>query len=188
MATPTPAKADEGSSETWYPSFTGTLRREGQYNEIGLFIGNTGSLGLAGRSNTSPQVGIRFLEHHGLLTKFSLGLIAAMATSGDRVETGRTVVRSGDVVTTTVFSRSKTDGERQADRELVEGAINGEYVTELILYTDGIFGAGSGKAERVHGGDFYLGGNFSGPFIGDLPSVFDVGMVYSNNHTRRVYG
>ena len=182
----TPPKKDEDSGESWLPTFTGTLRRGGQYNEIGLFIGNTGSLGLAGRSNASPQVGIRFLEHHGLLTKFSLGLLAALATSGDRVETGRTTERQGDYVVTTVYSRSKTEGERQADREMVEGAINGEYVTELILYTDGIFGAGSGKAERVRGGDFYLGGNFSGPFIGDLPSIFDVGMVYSNNHASDV--
>jgi hypothetical protein len=131
-------------------------------------------------------MGLRFMEHHGLLTKFSVGLIAAMAAGGDRVETGRTVVRSGDVVTTTVYSRSKTEGEREADRQMVEGAINGEYVTEFVLYTDGLFGSGAGKADRVRGGDFYLGGNFSGPFVWDLPSIFDIGLVYSYNHASNV--
>ena len=180
----TPVENEDDSRRS--PWFTGTRRRMGQYHEIGVFIGDGGSLGVPGRSSQSPQVGLRFMEHHGLITKFSVGLLAALATSGDRVETGRTVERSGDVVTTTVWSRSKTEGEREADRQTVESAINGEYVTEFVLYTDGIFGAGAGKAERVRGGDFYLGGNFTGPFIGDLPSIFDLGMVYSYNHASDV--
>ena len=158
----------------------------GQYNEVGVFTGNVGSLGAHGRVSQSPQTGLRFLEHHGLLTKFSLGLIAAMGTAGDRVETGRTVETVGNIQTTTVYSRSKTDAERQADQEMVQSAINGEYVTELMLYTDGIFGSGSGRAERVRGGDFYLGGNWSGPFIGDFPSIFDAAVVYSYNHASDV--
>ncbi len=158
----------------------------GRYHEIGAFIGNVGSLGVSGRSSQSPQVGLRFMEHHGLITKFSVGLLAAMATSGDRVETGRTVERRGDYEVTTVYSRSKTDGEREADRETVAAAIDGEYVTELVLYTDGLFGSGAGKSDRVRGGDFYIGGNFAGPFVMDLPSVFDIGLVYSYNHASNV--
>jgi len=158
----------------------------GQYNEVGIFAGNVGTLGFAGRSSESPQTGLRFLEHHGLLTKFTLGLLAAMATSGDRVETGRTVETVGNIRTTTIYSRQKTEGEREADRQTVEGAINGEYVTEFILYTDGIFGSGAGRAERVRGADFYLGGNWAGPFIGDFPSVFDAAFVYSYNHASDV--
>lgn len=158
----------------------------GQYNEIGVFTGNTGSLGLSGRSKQSPQTGLRFMEHHGLITRFTVGLLAALGTSGDRVETGRTVEQRGDYEVTTVYSREKTDSERQADREMVDNAINGEYVTELVLYTDGIFGSGSGRPERVRGGDVYIGGNWSGPFVGDYPSVFDCGLVYSNNHASSV--
>ena len=78
-APPTPHD-EPASSESWLPSFTGTLRRMGQYNEVGIFTGNVGTLGFPGRVSQSPQTGLRLLEHHGLLTKFSLGLIAAMAT------------------------------------------------------------------------------------------------------------
>jgi len=158
----------------------------GQFHEMGVFTGNVGTLAFSGRVSDSPQTGLRFLEHHGLITKFTLGLLAAMATSGDRVETGRTVETVGNIRTTTVYSRSKTDAEREADRQMVEGAINGEYVTEFILYTDGIFGAGSGRAERIRGGDFYLGGNWAGPFVGAYPSVFDAAFVYSYNHASDV--
>jgi len=126
------------------------------------------------------------MEHHGLITKFSIGLLAALGTSGDRVETGRTVERQGDYEVTTVYSRRKTDAERDADAAAVAGALSGEYVTELVLYTDGLFGSGAGKADRVRGGDFYLGGNVAGPFVMDLPSVFDIGLVYSYNHASDV--
>lgn len=176
--------SEEDSGGT--PWFTGTRRRLGQYHEIGAFIGNTGSLGLSGRSSQSPQMGLRFMEHHGLITKFSVGLLAALGTSGDRVETGRTVERQGDYEVTTVYSRRKTDAEREADAAVVAGALSGEYVTELVLYTDGLFGSGAGKADRVRGGDFYLGGNFAGPFVLDLPSIFDIGVVYSYNHASNV--
>lgn len=131
-------------------------------------------------------MGLRFMEHHGLITKFSVGLLAALGTSGDRVETGRTVERQGDYEVTTVYSRRKTDAEREADAAVVAGALSGEYVTELMLYTDGLFGSGAGKADRVRGGDFYLGGNFAGPFVLDLPSIFDIGVVYSYNHASNV--
>ena len=177
---------DSETETSGTPWFTGTRRRLGQYYEIGAFIGNTGSLGVSGRSSQSPQMGVRFMEHHGLITKFTVGLLAAMAASGDRVETGRTVQRTGDYEVTTVYSRRKTDGEREADREMVAGALSGEYVTEFVLYTDGLFGAGAGKADRVRGGDFYLGGNFAGPFVLDLPSIFDIGLVYSFNHASDV--
>lgn len=168
------------------PWFTGTRRRLGQYYEIGAFVGNTGSVGMKGRASQSPQMGLRFMEHHGLITKFSVGLLAALGTSGDRVETGRTVERQGDYEVTTVYSRRKTDAERAADAEVVAAALSGEYVTEFVLYTDGLFGYGAGKSDRVRGGDFYVGGNFAGPFVLDLPSIFDIGVVYSYNHATDV--
>jgi hypothetical protein len=168
------------------PEWTGTRRRTGRFNEVGLFVGNVGSLGVPGRASTSPQNGLRFYEHHGYLSKFTLGLIAAMATSGDKVVDSRQTTTVGNTRYEVTRYHYKTAAEREADRQLVESAIDGEYVTELQLYTDGTVGLGSGQAERVRGGDFYIGGMWAGPFVGAYPSILDVAFVYSTNHATDV--
>jgi hypothetical protein len=132
------------------------------------------------------MTGLRFYEHHGLLTKFTLGLITALATSSDKVVDSRETKTVGNTRVEITRYHYKTPEEREADRQAVAGAMNGEYVTELQLYTDGLLGAGSGQAERIRGGDFYLGGMWTGPFVGAYPSIIDVAFVYSHNRAANV--
>lgn len=199
LSAASPARADDGEPEaaeeekkpaddspSWLPEWTGTLRRTGRYNEVGAFIGSTGSLGVSGRSSSSPQMGLRFFEHKGLITKFTMGLLTAIGTSGNKVVDSQETHTVGNMRVTTTTYHYKTAAEREADRRAVQSAINAEYITELQLYTDGLAGIGENKSDRVRGVDFYIGGMFTGPFVGPYPSVFDVAFLVSSNHANGV--
>ncbi|MFI5301072.1 MAG: hypothetical protein ACHREM_23560 [Polyangiales bacterium] len=163
-------EADHDDEEP--PLTTGTRRLAERFYELGMFTGLGGPLQTGGIAGGSIGLtGIQVLENHGYISKFTIAMLIAMGQPRANY-VGSTTTYSGGYVYRTDYYTPLTDAQRAAQAEQIAGAINGEYVMELKVYTDGLWGLNPGVA-RGSGFEFYLGGQvvLAG---GPLPWVLEI--------------
>lgn len=168
-----PSQRDHSSGEQSAPLWTGTARFADRYYEAGVVAGPAGGLLFAGGAESVGLTGIRVLEHHGYISKILTTLLVAMGQS-DRHYEGSTYSRHGNYVVRTDYYRELTAEERAAQQEQLAAAADGQYTTEVIVYTPRLFGLEQGKTqgsgfEASMGGDLVLG------FLGPLPAILTIG-------------
>ena len=124
---PTPAKAERHADR---PLTTGTVRLLEQYYEAGVGFGTNGPLGAKGMDSSIGLTSVRVAENYGNLARLTVGLVVAMGQS-DSQYVGSTHGYNYRID----YYRPLTSGERAAQAEELESALEGNYVMDLTVYT-----------------------------------------------------
>ncbi len=179
MAKPVaPAKEEKkpGGDES-SPLWTGTARFADRYYEMGIVGGIGSGLLFANGAEGVGITGIRVLEHHGYISKIFIAALVAMGQS-DKKYVGSTYGTYSTGYATyavrTDYYRSLTPAEQEANRQQVADAANGQYTTEVTVYTPRLFGLNLGNTQ-ASGFEASLGGDVVLGFIGPLPSILTIG-------------
>lgn len=181
-----PAASDDETFDE--PLVTGTARLADRFYEGGPFVGSGGPLAVSGLTSSVGLTGVRVLENHGYISKFTIAMLMAMGQSNGRY-VGSTYHRDSRGNTwRTDYYRPLTAAERRAQQEAMRAAISAEYVMELNVYTTGLFGLGGDDRARARGFEFYLGGHVPlGKGEGhDLPTILQIAFVGSHVHAPNV--
>ncbi len=188
MSAPVPKAPPRDEEDYGEPLVTGTARLADRFYEGGPFIGSGGPLAVPGLASSVGLSGVRVLENHGYISKFTIAMIMAMGQSNGRY-VGSTYHRDAAGNTwRTDYYRPLTAAERRAQQEAMRAAISAEYVMELNVYSTGLFGLGGDDRARARGFEFYLGGHVPlGKGEGhDLPSILQIAFVGSHVHAPNV--
>src|SRR5207249_2742292 len=125
------------------PMITGTRRLAERFYEVGAFTAFGGPLAMKGIDGNIGLTGIRVLENHGYISKFTIAMLIAMGQSNSRY-VGSSYSSDGRYVYRTDYYRALTPAERAAQEQMIADAINGEYVMELSVYSNGLMGYNPG--------------------------------------------
>ncbi|MFI5296714.1 MAG: hypothetical protein ACHREM_01340 [Polyangiales bacterium] len=146
-AAPDSTSEPDQRDEQYRPLTTGTRRLSDRFYEVGFFAGVGGPLQMGGIAGSGiGMTGVQVLENHGYLSKFTIAALVAMA--------------HGQI------------GGGANSKEDMDTALKGNYLMEVRVYTDGLWGLNPGAA-RGQGFESYLGGEVI-VADGRLPWVLDV--------------
>ena len=140
-------------------SAIGTGRYAGRFYEVGAFSGVGGPFSnVKGLVNPIGFSGVRVLENQGYVSKFSLGMLVALAAgmAGDKQLTGSKTERRGDYIVRTDYYRQRTPEEMAAIAAAPGAVMDGEYIMELNVYSSGFLGSTKDRPQ-ASGFEFYLG-------------------------------
>lgn len=181
VAEPPPApKKDAGEYEE--PWVTGTARLADRFYEGGWFVGSGGPLAVAGLASPVALGGVRVLENHGYLSKFTIAMLIAMGQSNGRYVGSTYHTDTAGNTWRTDYYRPLTPAEREANARAMNAAISAEYVMELAVYSPSLTPGNRDETAMAKGFEFYLGGEFPlGETSGkDLPTIMQIAFVASH--------
>ncbi len=159
------------------PLVTGTARLADRFYEVGPFTGAGGPLAVAGLAGLPSLSGVRVLENHGYISKFTIAFLVAMGQGNSRY-TGSTYHKDAAGNTwRTDYYRPKTPAEREADRRVMHAAVSAEYVMEMSVYGAMPWGKNDSNYGVARGFELYLGGETTVGGSSDLPIILQIAFV-----------
>lgn len=181
LAEPPPPKKKVDDQEYDEPWVTGTARLADRFYEGGPFMGKGGMFAVAGLASDVNLSGVRVLENHGYLSKFTIAMLMAMGQGNSRYM-GSTYHRdSAGNTWRTDYYRPLTPAEREANARAMQAAISAEYVFEMVVYSPSVSFLKKDGQSFAKGFDFYLGGQTPlGDRTGGLPTILQIAFAGSH--------
>ncbi len=161
-------------------SSLGTERFQGRFYEVGVLGGVGGPLAVRGAQSGVSLAGVHIFENRGYVTKFTLGMLVALAVAaaGNEVHVGSKTEQYGGYTVRTDYYRTLTPDEQARRNALAGEAFDEDYAVELSVYAPRMptVSALSGRP-AASGFELYIGG----PMVseGALPVIFQYGFAAS---------
>jgi hypothetical protein len=183
IAEPPPApKKKYDDKEYDEPWVTGTARLADRFYEGGPFMGAGGPLAIAGLASPVQLAGVRVLENHGYLSKFTIAMLMAMGQGNSRYVGSSYHTDSAGNTWRTDYYRPLTPAEREANARAMQAAISAEYVFEMAVYSPSLGLGDKDNRAFAKGFELYLGGQIPlGKAEGvTLPTILQIAFVGSH--------
>ncbi len=181
LAEPPPPKKkdDQEYDEPWV---TGTARLADRFYEGGPFMGKGGMFAVAGLASDVNLSGVRVLENHGYLSKFTIAMLMAMGQGNSRYVGSSYSRDSAGNTWRTDYYRPLTPAEREANARAMQAAISAEYVFEMVVYSPSLSPVKKEDNKSfAKGFELYLGGQTPlGDRTGGLPTILQIAFVGSH--------
>jgi hypothetical protein len=185
VAEPPPAKKKVDTQEYDEPWVTGTARLADRFYEGGPFMGKGGMFAVAGLASDVNLSGVRVLENHGYLSKFTIAMMMAMGQRNSSYVGSTYHTDTAGNTWRTDYYRPLSPAEREANARAMQAAISAEYVFEMVVYSPSVsFLKKEGQTSFAKGFELYLGGETPiGDKTGGLPTILQIAFVGSHVST-----
>jgi hypothetical protein len=182
VAEPPPPKKKYDDQEYDEPWVTGTARLADRFYEGGPFMGAGGPLAVDGLVNSVGLSGVRVLENHGYLSKFTIAMLMAMGQRNSAYVGSSYHKDTAGNTWRTDYYRPLSPAERQANARAMQAAISSEYLMELVAYSPSLAIGKQDDRAYAKGFEFYLGGEFPiGKAEGtNLPTIMQIAFAASH--------
>ena len=183
VAEPPPvAKKKKDDTEYDEPWVTGTARLADRFYEGGPFMGKGGMFAVAGLASDVNLSGVRVLENHGYLSKFTIAMMMAMGQGNSRYVGSTYHTDSAGNTWRTDYYRPLSHAEREANARAMQAAISSEYVFEMAVYSPSLSPVKRNEQTSfAKGFELYLGGETPiGDRTGALPTILQIAFVGSH--------